>query len=122
MIQIYTVFTQNQMIPKDTAKLYYFLDDYFTIKIYLSKIFAFNQLLLKCCNLLQYPLLILKTPIMKRFILLLFTFALIISMTSCHRKAHCPAYDNVHTKTDKQGQFKKSKTKSNLFPKKMRKK
>ncbi len=59
---------------------------------------------------------------MKRSILFVFLFALLISITSCNRKAHCPAYDNVHTKTDKKGQFKKSKTKSNLFPKKMRKK
>jgi len=59
---------------------------------------------------------------MKRSILFVFLFALLISITSCNRKAHCPAYDNVHTKTDKKRQFKKSKTKSNLFPKKMRKK
>jgi hypothetical protein len=110
------------MIPKDTAIFNRFLDDYFTKKIYLSKIFAINQVILMDYNILKSVIFILKTPTMKRFLLLFFAFTLLISITSCHRKAHCPAYDNVHTKTDKQGQFKKSKTKSNLFPKKMRKK
>lgn len=110
------------MIPKDTAIFSDFLDDYFTKKTYLSKIFAFNQVILMDYNVLQSVTFISKTPIMKRFILLLFVSVLLFSITACNRKAHCPAYDNVHTKTDKQGQFKKSKTKSNLFPKKMRKK
>ena len=63
---------------------------------------------------------------MKQKITLLFFIITILSFsvgtTSCNRDAHCPAYNNVHTKTDKKGRFKKSKTKSNLFPKSMRKK
>ena len=59
----------------------------------------------------------------KRFaVLLLIGFS--VFLTSCgmfHRPAKCPAYDSVHTKSKKDGSFKESKTKSNLFPKKMRK-
>ena len=62
---------------------------------------------------------------MKKYFILILVLGLTVSMTSCglfNRKAKCPAYDNVHTETRKDGSFKKSKTKSNLFPKKMRKK
>lgn len=44
-----------------------------------------------------------------------------ISLTSCSRKTGCPAYEEVHTKRDKNGNPKKGGT-SNLFPKEMRKK
>ena len=67
-----------------------------------------------------------KQLLMKqKFTILLFIIAIItcsLGTTSCNRDAYCPAYNNVHTKTDKKGRFKKSKTKSNLFPKSMRKK
>lgn len=64
---------------------------------------------------------------MKRFTGILLVFAFILSMASCsgrlfQRPAKCAAYNDVHTETKKDGSFKKSKTKSNLFPKKMRKK
>ena len=57
---------------------------------------------------------------MKRLLILSLIFTLTMSLTSCglfQRPAKCAAYDNIHTKTDKNGQFKKSKTKSHLFPK-----
>jgi hypothetical protein len=61
---------------------------------------------------------------MKKRLAILLIIGLCISLNSCgvfHRPAKCPAYGNVHTKSKKDGSFKKSKTKSNLFPKKMRK-
>lgn len=61
---------------------------------------------------------------MKRLLIIVLTLTLTVSLTSCglfKRPAKCAAYDNLHTKTDKQGQFKKSKTKSHLFPKDMKK-
>lgn len=61
----------------------------------------------------------------QKFTILLFIIAIVtcsLGTTSCNRDAYCPAYNNVHTKTDKKGKFKKSKSKSNLFPKSMRKK
>lgn len=60
---------------------------------------------------------------MKRLLILIFAGTVILSLDSCSlfkRQANCPAYDNLHTETDRNGQYKKSKTKSNLFPKKMR--
>lgn len=64
---------------------------------------------------------------MKRFIAIFLVFSFMLSITSCsgrlfERPAKCAAYKDVHTKTKKDGKFKKSKSKSNLFPKKMRKK
>lgn len=60
---------------------------------------------------------------MKRLLIVVLTLTLTVSLTSCglfQRPAKCAAYDNIHTKTDKKGQFKKSKTKSQLFPKDMK--
>jgi hypothetical protein len=42
--------------------------------------------------------------------------------TSCSKKTGCPINESVHVKTDKNGQMKSKKGKSNLFPKDMRKK
>jgi hypothetical protein len=61
---------------------------------------------------------------MKKRLTVLLIMVSMISLNSCamfHRPAKCPAYGNVHTKSKKDGSFKQSKTKSNLFPKKMRK-
>ncbi len=40
------------------------------------------------------------------------------TMTSCSKKTGCPINENVKPKADKNGNFKRSKTKSGLFPKK----
>lgn len=61
---------------------------------------------------------------MKRLLILFLTLTLTMSLTSCglfQRPAKCAAYDNIHAKTDKKGEFKKSKTKSHLFPNDMNK-
>jgi hypothetical protein len=42
--------------------------------------------------------------------------------TSCSKKTGCPINESVHVKTDKNGQMKSKKGKSNLFPKEMRSK
>lgn len=60
---------------------------------------------------------------MKRLLILTLTLTLAMSLVSCglfQRPAKCAAYGNLHTKSDKNGQFKKSKTKSTLFPKDMK--
>ncbi len=57
--------------------------------------------------------------LMKRLLIIVLTLTLAVSLNSCglfQRPAKCAAYDNIHAKTDKKGQFKKSKTKSHLFP------
>lgn len=62
---------------------------------------------------------------MKKYLMIILILGLTVSLTSCglfNRKAKCPAYENVHTETRSDGSFKKSKSKSHLFPKKMRKK
>ncbi len=46
-----------------------------------------------------------------------------ITTSSCRsRKEGCPINDSTYAKPNKKGKFKKSRTKSGLFPKKMRKK
>ena len=40
---------------------------------------------------------------------------------ACNRKSGCPASEAAHIRPDKKGEYKKQKTKSNLFPKEMRK-
>lgn len=61
--------------------------------------------------------------LMKRLLILVLILTLTVSLTSCglfQRPAKCAAYDDLHAKTDKKGQFKTSKTKSGLFPKDMK--
>lgn len=43
--------------------------------------------------------------------------AILLSMTACNRGSGCPATDAAHNQPDKKGNYKKSKTKSGLFPK-----
>ncbi len=53
-----------------------------------------------------------------------FPFVLLVtwlSLASCHRKSGCPATENLKPKTNRKGEYKRSKSKSKLFPKKMRK-
>ena len=52
-------------------------------------------------------------------------FVLIASMTlstttACNRKSGCPVNEDAHVKPGRDGTYKKSKGKSNLFPKHMR--
>ncbi len=51
-------------------------------------------------------------------LIFLFIAALSFSVSSCNREG-CPANKNLHTKTDKKGNFKVKKSKSGLFPKGM---
>lgn len=44
------------------------------------------------------------------------------SLQSCSRKSGCPIAEEATTKVDKHGNYKVSKTKSGLLPKKARKK
>jgi hypothetical protein len=54
---------------------------------------------------------------------LLFFFALVVLTPACNKKSGCPATESLKPKTDRKGNFKKSKgSSSDLFPKKMRKK
>ena len=53
-------------------------------------------------------------------ICLLFTVALLAP--ACSKKSGCPATESLKPKTDRKGNFKKSGSKTDLFPKKMRKK
>jgi len=51
-----------------------------------------------------------------------FFFAALISVgsSSCSKKTGCPVTETVHSKTGKDGSFKKKRGNSNLFPKDMR--
>ncbi|MCC6723759.1 MAG: hypothetical protein IT258_04570 [Saprospiraceae bacterium] len=54
--------------------------------------------------------------------LLVFGFAaflLLLSTTACNRGSGCPMNESAHVTPDKKGNYKKSKTKSGLFPKSM---
>ena len=42
------------------------------------------------------------------------------AMTGCSRKSGCPVNEAAHAEADKEGKFKKGKSKSELFPKDMR--
>ncbi len=56
------------------------------------------------------------------FLLLLLLLVVAAGTTSsCNRKTGCPAYQEVHAKTGKDGKLTTKKGSSNLFPKKMRK-
>ena len=63
---------------------------------------------------------------MKKFITLLclcvFLIGTALTTSSCNRDANCPAYGTTKSKTRKNGSFSSKGGKSNLFPKKMRKK
>ena len=63
---------------------------------------------------------------MKKFIplvaLLFLAFATVLSSSSCHRGYGCPINEESHIQPDKKGRYPKSKTRSGLFPKDMKKK
>ncbi len=63
---------------------------------------------------------------MKKFIplfgILLMTLTLAISSSSCSRGYGCPINEESHIQPDKKGRYPKSKTRSGLFPKDMKKK
>ena len=58
---------------------------------------------------------------LSKIFILTISLALVSPMAGCSRKSGCPT-DDYHAKTKKDGSFKTGKTKSNLFPKDMRKK
>lgn len=60
---------------------------------------------------------------MKKYLKILPFFLLLslVTTSSCHRKSGCPASENLRPKTNRKGEFKHSKSKSGLFPKKMKK-
>lgn len=69
----------------------------------------------------------LKTPSdMKKLTLLVFAFALLLglalSTTSCNRGYGCPINENAHIQPNKKGKYPKTRTRSGLFPKDMKKK
>jgi len=45
----------------------------------------------------------------------------IFLVPGCQRKSGCPSTENLRPKTNRKGEFKRSKSKSGLFPKKMNK-
>jgi len=51
---------------------------------------------------------------------LVFAAFLFTGSTACSKKTGCPVTETVHSKTGKDGSFKKKKGNSNLFPKDMR--
>jgi hypothetical protein len=61
---------------------------------------------------------------MKKWIFgLLVTFSTLLILPSCNRKSGCPATESLKANEKKGGGYKKSgKTKSGLYPPKMRKK
>ncbi len=62
---------------------------------------------------------------LKKYSFLLFAAFLgffLITTTSCNKKTGCPINENAHVKTGKKGQLPTKRGKSNLLPKKMRKK
>ncbi len=55
-----------------------------------------------------------------RFSILFMLSAFLLTSYSCTKKTGCAINDKAHNKADKNGNFKKKKTKSGLFPKGMR--
>ncbi|MBN8681401.1 MAG: hypothetical protein J0L99_02055 [Chitinophagales bacterium] len=53
---------------------------------------------------------------------LLFVATLSLVTPACKTKSGCPANESLKPKTTKSGSFKKGKSQSGLFPKKMQKK
>ena len=43
-----------------------------------------------------------------------------VTSAGCARKSDCPVNEAAHAEADKEGKFKKGKSKSELFPKDMR--
>ncbi len=43
----------------------------------------------------------------------------LVTLPSCGRKSGCPSTENLRPKTNRKGEFKRSKSKSGLFDKKM---
>ncbi len=56
-----------------------------------------------------------KSPFL--FVFGIAAFTLIFSSTACNRGTGCPMNESAHVQPDKKGNYKKSKTKSGLFPK-----
>ncbi len=58
----------------------------------------------------------------KIFILLLLVAFLFggSTLSSCNRGTGCPINENAHVKPNKKGEYKKTRTRSGLFPKNMR--
>lgn len=57
---------------------------------------------------------------MKKLSLLLtlvFAASFLVSTTSCNRGTGCPINENAHVQPNKKGNYKKTKTRSGLFPK-----
>jgi hypothetical protein len=52
---------------------------------------------------------------------LVFLFAIVALSPACSKKSGCPANESLKPQTNKKGQFKKTKTQSGLFSKKMKK-
>lgn len=59
------------------------------------------------------------TALLPVFALIILTF---VGLTSCNRGSGCTVNEGVHVKPNKKGQYPKSKTRSGLFPKDMKKK
>lgn len=60
----------------------------------------------------------------KSFRYLVFALGLLflgLSTSACGRKSGCPMNENAHVQPNKKGKYKKSKSKSGLFPKDMNK-
>jgi hypothetical protein len=55
------------------------------------------------------------------FIFMLIATFLVFSTTSCSRGYGCKINENAHVQPNKKGNYKKSKTRSGLFPKGMNK-
>ena len=56
-----------------------------------------------------------------KFLILVFGLLFLgFSNSSCGRKSGCPMNENAHVQPNKKGNYKKSKSKSGLFPKDMR--
>jgi hypothetical protein len=54
-------------------------------------------------------------------LILVFASFLLVSTSSCNRGTGCPINENAHIQPNKKGKYKKSKTRSGLFPKGMNK-
>ena len=57
-----------------------------------------------------------KLPMLLTF---LFAATLLVSTSSCNRGTGCPINENAHVQPNKKGKYKKTKTRSGLFPKGM---
>ncbi len=60
-------------------------------------------------------------PSTRLLLVMLFSATLVAVVSSCAPKTGCPINEEAHVQPNKKGEYPRTRTRSSLFPKKMRK-